>query len=258
MTAAEWFGETNPDMLLRTIHPQWFAKFGSNAERLRYEVAGRLRLFGCAAARMVWELLPTDARSALLISERVAKYPDKAADLRAAVVRLVEGPTSFQQLAINAAGWGSAGMAEAYRWRNPGNQGPMSFDPAEAGRCAARAVATQTVGPSPPGFTRKTDRWHVAWTQVYNEARATQVGFVRDIFPPPDYAPQFDSTLLTSTVVALARQMDESGDFSIAPILADALQDAGCDDDTLLQCCRVPGNVHVRGNWVVDLVLGRD
>ncbi len=257
MTSAEWFGETNPDMLIRSVHPEWFASFGSYAERLRYEVDGRLRLFGCAAARMVWELLPTDARSALLISERVAKFPAEFANLRAAIGRLVQSPISFQQLAINAAGW-AAGTAAGYRWQNPSNQGPISYDPAEAGRCAARAIATQTTGPSPPGFTRKTDRWHVAWTQVYNEARATQVGFVRDIFPPPDYTPQFDNTLLTSTVVALARQMDESGDFSIAPILADALQDAGCDDDTLLQCCRVPGNVHVRGNWVVDLVLGRD
>jgi hypothetical protein len=51
--------------------------------------------------------------------------------------------------------------------------------------------------------------------------------------------------------------MDESGEFSITPIFADALQDAGCDDETVLQCCRVPGNVHVRGNWVVDLVLNR-
>ncbi|MCE9562013.1 MAG: hypothetical protein K8U57_08155 [Planctomycetes bacterium] len=76
--------------------------------------------------------------------------------------------------------------------------------------------------------------------------------------PPPEYTLQFDPSWLTSTVVALARQMDESGDFSIVPILADALQDAGCNDDALLQCCRVPGNVHVRGNWVVDLVLGRE
>ncbi|AMV25096.1 hypothetical protein VT84_11920 [Gemmata sp. SH-PL17] len=41
------------------------------------------------------------------------------------------------------------------------------------------------------------------------------------------------------------------------PILADALQDAGCADEALLAHCREPG-AHVRGCWVVDLVLGRE
>ena len=41
------------------------------------------------------------------------------------------------------------------------------------------------------------------------------------------------------------------------PILADALEDAGCDNEHLLGHCRGPGP-HVRGCWVVDLVLARD
>jgi len=52
--------------------------------------------------------------------------------------------------------------------------------------------------------------------------------------------------------------MDETGDFSVVPILADALQDAGCDNELMLARCRVESNVHCRGNWVVDLVLGRE
>ena len=60
----------------------------------------------------------------------------------------------------------------------------------------------------------------------------------------------------TSAVIALAREMYESRDFSAMPILADALQDAGCDNDDVLSHCRGPGP-HVRGCWVVDLVLGK-
>jgi hypothetical protein len=39
-------------------------------------------------------------------------------------------------------------------------------------------------------------------------------------------------------------------------ILADALLDAGCEDEALIQHCREPG-VHVRGCWAVDLLLGK-
>jgi hypothetical protein len=60
----------------------------------------------------------------------------------------------------------------------------------------------------------------------------------------------------TETAVALAALMYESRDFSAMPILADALQDAGCGSADILDHCRGPGP-HVRGCWVVDLVLGR-
>jgi hypothetical protein len=39
-------------------------------------------------------------------------------------------------------------------------------------------------------------------------------------------------------------------------ILADALLDAGCDDEDLIQHCRSAGP-HVRGCWAVDLILGK-
>jgi hypothetical protein len=67
----------------------------------------------------------------------------------------------------------------------------------------------------------------------------------------------FDPAWRTSTAVALATQMYDSRDFSIMPILADALQDAGCDNDDILAHCRDPQGTHVRGCWVVDLVLGK-
>ena len=65
-----------------------------------------------------------------------------------------------------------------------------------------------------------------------------------------------DPSWLTSTVLALANQMYESRDFSPMPILADALQDAGCGNVDVLTHCRQPG-VHFRGCWVVDLLTGR-
>jgi hypothetical protein len=71
-------------------------------------------------------------------------------------------------------------------------------------------------------------------------------------FRPVAFAPEWR----TDTAVALARQMYDSRDFGVMPILADALQEAGCEDETILNHCREPGP-HVRGCWVVDLVLGK-
>ena len=40
------------------------------------------------------------------------------------------------------------------------------------------------------------------------------------------------------------------------PILADALQDAGCDNEDILSHCRGEGP-HVRGCWVLDLLFDK-
>jgi hypothetical protein len=80
----------------------------------------------------------------------------------------------------------------------------------------------------------------------------------RDIFGNPFRPVTFTPEWRTSTAVALARQMYESRDFAAMPILADALQDAGCDNDDILAHCRDETKPHVRGCWVVDLVLGKE
>jgi hypothetical protein len=84
-----------------------------------------------------------------------------------------------------------------------------------------------------------------------------QVDLLRDIVGNPFRPVLFDPAWRTQTAVLLARGMYESRDFGAMPILADALQDAGCDNDDVLNHCRGPGP-HVRGCWVVDLVLGKE
>ena len=80
---------------------------------------------------------------------------------------------------------------------------------------------------------------------------------IRDIFGTPSRSRvRAKPTWLTDTVVTLARQMYDSRDFTPVPILADALQDAGCDNADVLDHCRGDGP-HVRGCWVVDLLLGK-
>jgi hypothetical protein len=86
--------------------------------------------------------------------------------------------------------------------------------------------------------------------------QSNQANLLLDIFGNPFRPVTFSPEWRYSTAVVLARQMYESRDFSAMPILADALQDAGCDSDDILNHCRGPGP-HVRGCWVVDLVLAK-
>jgi hypothetical protein len=55
--------------------------------------------------------------------------------------------------------------------------------------------------------------------------------------------------------MGLALGIDADGAYDRLPLLADALMDAGCDDEQLLAHARTKGRV--RGCWLVDLVLGR-
>jgi hypothetical protein len=83
-----------------------------------------------------------------------------------------------------------------------------------------------------------------------------QADLVRDIFGNPFRPVAIDPAWRTETVLALARGIYEERAFDRMPILADALQDAGCTNEDVLGHCRGPGP-HVRGCWVVDLVLGK-
>ncbi len=86
---------------------------------------------------------------------------------------------------------------------------------------------------------------------------SVQCALLRDIFGDPFRPRTFSLSWRTDTAVALARAMYESRDFSSMPILANALQDADCNDDAILNHCRDPKQVHVRGCWLVDAVLGK-
>jgi hypothetical protein len=80
---------------------------------------------------------------------------------------------------------------------------------------------------------------------------------LRDIFGEQREPVPFDPAWRTGNVGGVARGMYETKDFSAMPVLADALEDAGCNDESILAHCR-ESREHVRGCRVVDAVLGKE
>jgi hypothetical protein len=97
-------------------------------------------------------------------------------------------------------------------------------------------------------------------TTARRTASVSQAALMRDIFGNLFHPISLDPTWLTwhdGLLVSMARQMYDSRDFTDMPVLADALEEAGCTDDDILAHCRQPGE-HVRGCWIVDLLLGKE
>jgi hypothetical protein len=176
-----------------------------------------------------------------------------------------------------------AAFDDYVRWVQEGGPNPTTlypqwtaFDPFEK-RVGRRVIDPLDLADNLRGMIRFPPSWYTASSFVLAEA-CGRVGVrqsfwkptpatagllqnaierLRDVvgnpFCPVAFAPEWR----TDTALSLAKQMYKSRDFSAMPILADALQDAGCDSDDILSHCRGEG-AHVRGCWVVDLVLGKE
>jgi hypothetical protein len=78
---------------------------------------------------------------------------------------------------------------------------------------------------------------------------------LRDLVNPFQPA-TFPSHWRTRTVIGLAHQIDDTQTFDLLPILADAMEDAGCIVAPILEHCRGPG-LHSRGCRVLDALLAK-
>jgi hypothetical protein len=195
-------------------------------EYLRGKASKRkLRLFAVACCRRVWPLLD-DKRSRRAV-EVVEHYAD--------------GLASTQDLkeAHEAAGQACQMPARTAASDASRVDGEVAFHPDDAANHAAWAT---------PGRTRAGER-------------QAQADLLRCIFSPHPFRPiAIDPCWRTwhgGLVVSMSRRMYDARDFSDMPVLADALEEAGCNDADILGHCR-SGGEHVRGCWVIDLLLGKE
>jgi hypothetical protein len=199
----------------------------------RRENARRMRLFGCACCRRLESLLADErSRTAIEVAEQFADGAVKRAALDAA-------------RAVANAAVKDLGQTE-YKWEPDG----WAANAAEMVAHGTAKIYFQLAA------SRAAEAIGQAGVRTNAAERAIQFGLLRDIFGNPFRVVTFESLWRTDTAVTLAKQMYESREFGAMSILADALQDAGCDDEDVLAHCRNEG-LHVRGCWVIDLVLGK-
>jgi hypothetical protein len=246
MTEAEWAACQDPGPMLKVLHEK-------ATDRKR-------RLFAVACCRRIWHLL-TDQRSrnAVDAAELHADCPGKT-DLAAA-----EHAAARVTTAIDEAWW-QAGVDEI---RGIGIcvtfiERPVAFA-AWAAECAAKtAVSARSVADKAAcavawetGVESSEDS---VFRAAYRTAAKEQCDLLRDVFGPLAFRPfAIDPSVLAwndRLVMRIADAIYEKREWGEMPILADALLDAGCGDEKVLSHVRKE-ELHVKGCWVLDLLMGK-
>ncbi|HEY7154674.1 MAG TPA: hypothetical protein VH575_12000 [Gemmataceae bacterium] len=257
MTEAEWNNADNPQVMLN-----WLREQGKLSDR-------KARLFAVACCRRIWRLLKDEvSRMAVQVAEAFADGflsddASRSAEERAETVRStaqslydreVDDSTYARDDEVIAAGWKLLTAVDAA----VAAKAAVSSSAEDAAHEASRAAST----------AQEWDVQAARWSEgrgrrLENDfdfsERAIQVTLLRDIFGNPfrtlrSLAP----SLLTPTIIGLAQTIYEQRSFERMRELADALEEAGCDNEEILGHLRQQGQVHVRGCWVIDSLLNKN
>jgi hypothetical protein len=195
----------------------------------------RRRLFGCACCLRLQRHLSKQGRKLLAIAERLAER-----DLTKARWKSAEEKNQIS---------GSVNIFDAQSTMDLAAHSLLCADIKKASSGVAQYCLI-AIGSEESSLGRKRK-------PILLEANA-QADLIRDIFGIPWVVIPLkaDPRWLTSNVVDLSRAIYEERAFDKMPILADALMDAGCDREEILSHCHSTAP-HVRGCWVVDLLLGK-
>jgi hypothetical protein len=228
MTEAEWLEGTDPHEMLPFLR-------GKASER-------KLRLFAVACCRLVWERIPPTAREAAELAERYADGNGVGSDMLSLQQQLLQEEAQIPEELGN--GWGTAYHS-------------LRFPAMEAADAAFRTAAISRwvyLPDDAPPESQAEQR--VINHKMRADERFLQAEILLDIFSNPCRPAVVDASWLAPVVVAFAHSIYNTNTFHHLPILADALEEAGCTDAAILGHCRGAGP-HVRGCWVVDLLLGK-
>jgi hypothetical protein len=198
--------------------------FSFLAQRVRPRKA---RLFAVACCRLAWSAFRDErSRNLIDVAERFADQLASRAEMRAAAKAAL------------------AAELEAARHE----QGPEGL--------AAWYAADAAVMLSGTGEWDASAVSAVSFKLTMVLGRARQAEVIRELFGNPFRPVESAVDWRSEQVVVLARTVYANRDFSDMPLLAEALQQVGCAETSVLAHCRQPAP-HYRGCWVVDLILGK-
>lgn len=202
----------------------------------------KLRLFAVACCQRIANVLGSDGEALLAVAERHADGLASDRQLRRAANRAE---------ALIAREMDRSAVISPLGYRSV----PCSFlrQALTALRGALGDATPRTVGEAAEHACRADleRNWRVE--------KAVQARLLRDIVPNPYDLPVLVTDWLTwdgGAVLGIARTIYDEKRFEDMPILADALEEAGCTDVAILDHCRSPGP-HACGCWLLDLILGK-
>jgi hypothetical protein len=218
MTETDWFREKYPGLLYDYV-------------RVRKENSRKSRLLTCAGCRRAWSQLTDPVlREAVELAERFA-----------------DGAATQEELTV------AEEQVVVLLHSQPGLKNIRQCTPHETGPWLAWGAVRSDAESGPAMW----GGWASQRTVPAAERRA-MCDLLREIYGNPFRTHPVATEYLTwqgGVVTQLANAIYEGRRFSDLPILADALEEAGCVDAEILRHCRRPGG-HVRGCWVLDTLLG--
>ena len=237
VTEAEWKACTDPGPMLEFLR-------GKASDR-------KLLLFACGCCHRLWHLLLDErSRLAVKVTERFADGTATSQDQEQAFQAnwdFNEGMEGDSGLAAIA-----AHSAACSRLKTPPQ---FEIHPLENANSASRWAAHAVASPKADRISVD-DEFHdlVPWVSE----RTAQAALLRCIIGPLPFRPVLlPSALLSSNLIALTQGIYADRRFEAIPVLADALEEAGCYDAEIMNHCREL-RPHSRGCWVVDLLLAKE
>jgi hypothetical protein len=255
--------------------------------------ARKFCLFALACCRRVWRFLPDASRRAVEVGERCVEGAASREEREAAYEAATKARADAEAEAVQAQ---AARAAEEGSVPDPTDAVTPRGCAALAAAAAIQAAKhylneseARTGGPANPASNVTYLAFHAAGTAVDNgreavmyeaQEQAAAAGadytdeadeavcneedrrqgiLLHDVFGNPFRPAPLDPSWLAwkgGVIRKLAQAIYDDRAFARLPVLADALEDAGCTDAAILGHCRGPGE-HVRGCWVVDLLLGK-
>lgn len=244
LTEQEWLAGIDLSAMLNHLilesNRRYFAGCGTADRR-------KPRLFACQCCRNIWNLLDDER------SRRAVEVAEEFADGRSTNKLLRRAGRAARRVFLKPRDADRPGRYYAAR-----AAASLTFKEAFSSASHAAEGADLALFTVERGIIPKSalDADVFAYVKRY-PFRAEHVVWLLDIFGNPFRPVSLDPRWLSSTAVSLAQAIYTDRLFDRMPILADALEDAGCHQADILGHCR-GGGEHVRGCWVVDLLLGKE